>query len=744
MDVEVDRRSNGNQRVPWRGAVELEELNAPFVVGSAINIGLGGLSVQATSAPEVGTPLLCRFESADGKPISAEAEVVWTRPSEDPAHMACGLRFTHLPADEAAMIEAWIHDGPSEATAAPLQTMTVHVEGFASPLEVARVDEFGSWVVTEQDLSCFKLGTKVALVSDDAQSTKEAAIRSVELSFDGSVPKLLMTFEKIGASVAERKPRADETWRDLSFPQFEIAHAEVPRADATEPQGLTEEAASQESLLEKASFAGAGEERSVMEKTASQGVAFEDVPFEDAALGDVFSPTHESFNLNISQIDAADEESAIDDADQEADEAFFDAEGHEGRPVGRAAARTLVVRFQQFIATMRLSLRSMFELLRIFAIGCKRLVVRGWRRYLPVFVQGSKPILTVFKRLPRFAVELVSTQSKEGGPVGRQTVAGTRAMSPRVQRSPVQRSSASRRTAQEVQSSHTGRRFILITAALGALLYGTYSLARRNPSPEVENAGQAANPNANAEGQPANGQPLTGTDSAQPTTAPAPQGVQPQPGMAPTPQPGAAPNQAAPAEEDFYDSATAPIPQQNGAMPRALPEPSYREGRVPQTSYPPAPEVYQQPTQNPAVPSAPTTAPANYNVQPRGYANPPQPSYAHHAPYNPAPVQAAPAPGGSSFGAPEVPGGRSFLIRMSQPVEGLIGETTATGFRITVPGSLALDRAGPIATVHPAVSRSAIVNRGDRSELSVDFAQGRRPPFRVVGRGSALEVLIGR
>jgi hypothetical protein len=97
---------------------------------------------------------------------------------------------------------------------------------------------------------------------------------------------------------------------------------------------------------------------------------------------------------------------------------------------------------------------------------------------------------------------------------------------------------------------------------------------------------------------------------------------------------------------------------------------------------------------------------------------------------------------GSTFGDPSVSNARTFLIRMSRPVDAIEGTRLTDGFRVRIPGSLSLDRAGPIASTHPHVERSMILNRGDHAELTIRFTEGRTPTYRVVARGSAIEILI--
>jgi len=96
------------------------------------------------------------------------------------------------------------------------------------------------------------------------------------------------------------------------------------------------------------------------------------------------------------------------------------------------------------------------------------------------------------------------------------------------------------------------------------------------------------------------------------------------------------------------------------------------------------------------------------------------------------------------FGAEHVPGGQSFLLRMSQPVRSLEGRAEDHGFSVTMRGTLAKDRAGPIAAAHDLVDRAMILNRGSYSVLTVRFVDGKEPPYRVVARNASIEVIIGR
>ncbi|TNF64493.1 MAG: hypothetical protein EP303_01025 [Deltaproteobacteria bacterium] len=109
-------------------------------------------------------------------------------------------------------------------------------------------------------------------------------------------------------------------------------------------------------------------------------------------------------------------------------------------------------------------------------------------------------------------------------------------------------------------------------------------------------------------------------------------------------------------------------------------------------------------------------------------------------------MQGAPLPPeavrGTAFGADSVAGGEKYVLRMSNPVVEMDGIIEEDGFSVTIPGSLSLSRAGPIATAHPDVEHASILNRGDFSELTLRFVAGRRPAYRVEARGPAVEITL--
>jgi hypothetical protein len=94
------------------------------------------------------------------------------------------------------------------------------------------------------------------------------------------------------------------------------------------------------------------------------------------------------------------------------------------------------------------------------------------------------------------------------------------------------------------------------------------------------------------------------------------------------------------------------------------------------------------------------------------------------------------------FGQAQAPAGKRYTLRMSAPVRELKGIPDKGGFTVIIPGALSLDRAGPIGANHRAVQRSMILNKGDRAELTIRFAEGKQPAYQVKAVDDAIEIVI--
>lgn len=173
------------------------------------------------------------------------------------------------------------------------------------------------------------------------------------------------------------------------------------------------------------------------------------------------------------------------------------------------------------------------------------------------------------------------------------------------------------------------------------------------------------------------------------------------------------------------------------------------EVEVPAAASAPAPPPVEDPVPSLIAPAtAPAAMPAAVETPVEGLAAAPPPEGGPLAePSYPSLSDGSaggPVSEGQSFGAASVADARSATIRMSQPVTTIHGTRQDDGFSVIIPGALALDRAGPIAAANPSVERAMILNRGDHSVLTVRFVAGRSPAYRVVARGRAIVIDIGR
>jgi len=160
------------------------------------------------------------------------------------------------------------------------------------------------------------------------------------------------------------------------------------------------------------------------------------------------------------------------------------------------------------------------------------------------------------------------------------------------------------------------------------------------------------------------------------------------------------------------------------STPKALPDPTYAAGQMPEPSYP----KLQKRPDNRAIDRTKSTGPsAEKNRQLLDRSELKVSSATQHHPL---------------FGAQEVKKGRRFTLRMTNPIKSLQGIPDEGGFTVIIPGSLSLDRAGPIAASHPAVKRSMILNKGDHSALTIRFAENASPQYQVTAQDSSLQIII--
>lgn len=112
--------------------------------------------------------------------------------------------------------------------------------------------------------------------------------------------------------------------------------------------------------------------------------------------------------------------------------------------------------------------------------------------------------------------------------------------------------------------------------------------------------------------------------------------------------------------------------------------------------------------------------------------------YAAEGQRNPAPA----SDGGPKFGASVLKNPTRFTLHMTGPIKDLRGMPDPGGFTVHVEGARSLDKAGPLASRHRALSKTMILNSGSDSDLTVRFAPGQQPKYRVSAQGTELVIEI--
>ncbi len=66
MSTASDRRAPGTARIPFDAMVEVGGALGPSFEAQAVNLSEEGMSLRTMYLPEVGQPVMCRFEAGYG------------------------------------------------------------------------------------------------------------------------------------------------------------------------------------------------------------------------------------------------------------------------------------------------------------------------------------------------------------------------------------------------------------------------------------------------------------------------------------------------------------------------------------------------------------------------------------------------------------------------------------------------------------------------------------------------------
>jgi hypothetical protein len=215
MNDEQERRVEGVQRIPVQALVEVcgADGNATAFEAESRNVSGRGIGLRTAYLPEVGTPVVCRFDT-DGHEVVAEGVIAWRHNQARGGE--CGMRFTALDAKSAQVLGQLCHvdphtNGPAysdvqaEQSREPVHKVgtkvKLHIDGLSSPMR-ARVNQGDSEQLTvKSSLEFLKLGKRLQVEDIEAGQRSQAYIDGIDVVIDPEtgVPSLMVLL------------RADET-----------------------------------------------------------------------------------------------------------------------------------------------------------------------------------------------------------------------------------------------------------------------------------------------------------------------------------------------------------------------------------------------------------------------------------------------------------------------------------------------------------------------------------------------------
>jgi hypothetical protein len=710
MERNQERRDEHEKRVPIRAAVELAESNDDAFEADAVNLSRGGMSLRSQCLPDVGARLWCRFEHPpSGSVIEAEGEVVWAQ-LEGEASGEIGLAFTNLDSKTELLIEQIIaeHGSPTAAgaviDAGERDRAAAQLDAEAERAQTRNSENRPA--VTREATPPLMPSARVANLSLEGISEPLSA-RVAELAQGYAVFEQVLPLLKLGRSVS-----ADVV--ELQGRRGAIAGVELRMVGHVPTLAVIVEFEDGERAAMPVANDGYGEASfsSTDVPAIDESLAHDTEPDLDAPAnepsqpGGVVAPSAQrvtAAEFSASPVVSKPKQLALDVAlDEPMPRALASSTGAQAAQPAPSARGELEAAKPVRPINHRLDATQVVAL-DTSADGDADDAPYSDRDPFAPEPPAWKPLaLAAMRALYALGGLLKMAGAKTATLLGATGVAAL----PRVRMLLVKGRAVAR------QGS------ILIAPKLGAarrMAAAQLGKKRRRTTAGGQAVARESNDSGSLVRTIGLGLLVTaiaglGVYAVLPTAEPelelhravAPsQGEAGLSGEAPPEEPAAAIDLAQPAE--------APLPMPNAAT-------------VPAGSAFAVDVREQQPRAKAAVPAAPKAAQAAPQV---------------------APAAPKPASRAMRFGASNAPSkAQTFALRMSKPIQSINGLADAGGFTIIVNGSLSLDRAGPISASHRGVARAMVLNKGDRAELTIRFADGKRPTYQVRADGQTLYVVI--
>jgi hypothetical protein len=207
MSYEEERRAAGMDRIPVQALVEIcgrDVGGAPAFEAESVDVSGRGMHLRTAYLPEVGAPLVCRFENG-GQEIVVEGEVAWASSAERGGEF--GVKFTALDSgsvealrtlcgigETATESEPETEAAPSEAPPEAGKRVRLHIDGLGSPMKASVRGGGSRSLQVASNLEFLKVGRHLEIEDVAAGGRRGAEIDSVNVVIDPStrVPQLVV------------------------------------------------------------------------------------------------------------------------------------------------------------------------------------------------------------------------------------------------------------------------------------------------------------------------------------------------------------------------------------------------------------------------------------------------------------------------------------------------------------------------------------------------------------------------
>ncbi|HVJ94961.1 MAG TPA: PilZ domain-containing protein [Labilithrix sp.] len=199
-----DRRAPGTARMPFDAMVEIGGALGPTFEAQAVNLSEQGMSLRTAYLPEVGQPVMCRFDAGNGMTVVAAGEVLWKEDMGQGGEF--GIRFTNLDGASASALQRIL--GMSEEEKAPGtepgRKVRLHIDGLASPMRARIKDQLPAGVTAYSELGFLQMGKPLELEDASSGSRRPAWIDRVEVEVNQSsrIPQLVVSLRYDDAEAA--------------------------------------------------------------------------------------------------------------------------------------------------------------------------------------------------------------------------------------------------------------------------------------------------------------------------------------------------------------------------------------------------------------------------------------------------------------------------------------------------------------------------------------------------------------